>query len=244
MTFDPLWLLALPMLFGLGWFAARVDRQQDQRRDEDLLQPVSMAVDALLRRDWHAAEDALLRAIRRHPDAVGLQSSVGVVLRLNGQPDRAIEVHQAVLARPALPDQERQAVELELAEDYRAAGILDRSETLLRSLVQGSVAEQAHRKLLMLMQRQRRWAEALQSADWLAHRSPTDAALNLQRFHFHMELGQREAASELIPEHPRLRADGSSPALPHQCSHCGAKLSRHAWQCPACEAWDSLRSLS
>jgi lipopolysaccharide biosynthesis regulator YciM len=244
MTFDPFWLLSLPILFGLGWFASRLDRQQGQRQDEALLEPLSKAIDATLHRDWSAAEDALIHALRINPEAIGLQSSVGVVLRLRGEPDRAIEVHQALLARTQLSELDRQSIELELAEDYRAAGILDRAENLLKGLAQGPRAQQAHQRLLQLMQRQRRWAEALQSADWLAHRSAQDASLNRLRFHFHMELGQREAASELLPDHPRLQADPNAKPVPHQCRDCGAKLSRHAWQCPACEAWDSLRELS
>jgi lipopolysaccharide biosynthesis regulator YciM len=58
-----------------------------------------------------------------------------------------------------------------------------------------------------------------------------------------MELGQRAAAQALLPEHPRLHDEASS-AAPHQCQQCGARLSRHAWQCPACESWDSLRSIA
>jgi lipopolysaccharide assembly protein B len=244
MTFDPVWLLALPMLFGLGWFVSRFDRQQDQHQEEALLEPLSRAIHSMLQRDWTAAEDALIQALRHNPDAIGLQSGVGVVLRLKGEPDRAIEVHQALLARPQLSVADRQSIELELAEDYRAAGILDRAEHLLKGLTQGMCAEQAHRKLLALMQRQRRWAEALQSADWLAHRDSSDPSLNRLRFHFHMELGQREAASDLLPDHNRLQADAVLAAGPYQCRECGAKVSRHAWQCPACESWDSLRALT
>lgn len=243
MTVDPVWLLALPMLFGLGWFAARFDRQQDRAGREDLLAPLSQAVDALLRRDWTAAEAALLDALRQQPDAHSLHASVGVVLRLRGEPDRAIEVHQALLARPELPEDARSAYTMALAEDYRASGMFDRAEALLKSLTQTSMARQAHAQLVLLMQRQRRWAEALQSADWLAHQGAGDQDLTLRRFHFHMELGQRDAAGELLPEHPRLTVP-TGPATAHQCQHCGAKLSSHAWQCPACESWDSLRSLT
>ncbi|MEY2776847.1 MAG: hypothetical protein RLY30_945 [Pseudomonadota bacterium] len=243
MTFDPLWLLALPMLFGLGWFAARVDRQQSARRSDELLDPLSRAVEALLVRDWARAEASLLEVLRQQPDALSLHASVGVVLRLRGEPDRAIEVHQSLLARPQLSEEARAQYTLALADDFRAAGILDRTETLLKSLTQGSEAAGAHERLIELMQRQRRWAEALQSAEWLAHRRPADSALNLRRFHFHMELGQRAAAQALLPEHPRLHDEASS-AAPHQCQQCGARLSRHAWQCPACESWDSLRSIA
>lgn len=242
MTLDPLWLLALPMLFGLGWFAARMDQQQAAPRSEELLEPLSRAVDALLTRDWAEAERALLEVLRQQPDALSLHASVGVVLRLRGELDRAIEVHQSLLARAQIPEEARARYTLELAEDYRAAGILDRAEALLGTLVHGPEAVRAHDRLMELMQRQRRWAEALQSAEWLAHQSQADGLLNQRRFHYHMELGQREAAQELLPEHPRLSEHASSPG-PHQCQHCGARLSRHAWQCPACESWDSLRAL-
>ncbi|NBV89494.1 MAG: hypothetical protein EBR88_08305, partial [Betaproteobacteria bacterium] len=82
------------------------------------------------RRDWTAAEAALLDALRQQPDAHSLHASVGVVLRLRGEPDRAIEVHQALLARPELPEDARSAYTMALAEAMKAANSVEPGKIL------------------------------------------------------------------------------------------------------------------
>merc|ERR1711879_378271 len=64
---------------------------------------------------------------------------IGQSLREKGETHRAIQFHQALLARTDLPRSLLQEVELELALDYYRAGLNDSSENLLLNLVSAKV---------------------------------------------------------------------------------------------------------
>jgi lipopolysaccharide biosynthesis regulator YciM len=60
------------------------------------------------------------------------------VLRRRGEVERAIRIHENLLARPDLPQAQVHMAHLELARDYISAGLLDRAEKLLLDLVEES----------------------------------------------------------------------------------------------------------
>jgi len=240
---DPLWLLVLPLLFAMGWFAARLELRQGQARQRNDFDELAAGVEALLEDNSQVAMARLLAAIRENPEALGLQKSLGRYYRQKGLPDRAIEVHLALLGRSDISEPLRESTLLELAHDYMAAGIFDRAEQSLDLLAQSSLAQQALGLQLDLFQRQRRWADALRVADQLAAASPDAAALATERFHFLMELGRQDQAAALCPDHPRLQ-EGPEPVLGlHVCAHCGFQTRRHYWQCPGCHHWDGLHPI-
>ncbi|MEY3970546.1 MAG: lipopolysaccharide assembly protein LapB, partial [Pseudomonadota bacterium] len=140
-------------------------------------------------------------------------------------------------------DSLREQLVLELAHDYMAAGIFDRAEQSLDLLRTGTLAQQALALKLDLMQRQRRWADALTIAQALSQAANDPQAYRIERFHFLMELGETAKAAELISDHPRLQAR-SEPVLGlHVCGVCGFQTRRHYWQCPGCHSWDGLHPI-
>ncbi|MEY3016164.1 MAG: hypothetical protein RJB19_476 [Pseudomonadota bacterium] len=240
---DPLWLLVLPLLFAMGWFAARLELRQGQARQRTDFDELAAGVEALLEDNSQEAMNRLLAAIRQNPEALGLQKALGRYYRQKGLPDRAIEVHLALLGRTQLSDSLREQLVLELAHDYMAAGIFDRAEQSLDLLQTGTLAQQALALKLDLMQRQRRWADALTMAQALSQAANDPQAYRIERFHFLMELGETAKAAELISDHPRLQA-GSEPVLGlHVCGVCGFQTRRHYWQCPGCHSWDGLHPI-
>jgi lipopolysaccharide biosynthesis regulator YciM len=237
---DPLWLLVLPLLFGMGWFAARLELRQGQARQRTDFDELAAGVEALLEDNGQEAMNRLLAAIRQNPEALGLQKALGRYYRQKGLPDRAIEVHLALLGRTQLSDSFREQLVLELAHDYMAAGIFDRAEQSLDLLTSGGLAKEALALKLDLLQRQRRWADALSVAEQLAQGAVDPQAYRIERFHFLMELGECDRAAALIADHPRLKG-GSEPVLGlHVCGVCGFQTRRHYWQCPGCHSWDGL----
>lgn len=243
---DPLWLLALPILFGLGWFTARLDRRQSERAADPAQGQLIQALLALVDQQPRAAVDALLAAVRENPDALELQQAVGSLFRRVGEPDRAIEVHLSLLGRQRLPAALREACLLELARDYMDAGIMDRAQDSLELLSASPVhAATALNLLVDLMQRQRRWADALSALDRLSQCADAKPPAAL-RFHLLMELNRLDEARSLLPSHPRL----SSPSAPESkggpqiCVQCGFQARQPSWQCPGCRSWDSLRPIA
>ena len=244
---DPLWLLALPILFGLGWFTARLDRRQStqplEARDRNLIRAAEILVSQT---DAKAALPYFIEAIRDFPDALSLHVATGVLFRRIGEPDRAIEVHLSILGREKLDDDLREATLYELGQDYMAAGVMDRAQDCLVMLETSSrYAEHAQCLLVDLFQRQRRWSDALSVLDRLdACRARPDVAK--LRFHLLMELGLFDKAREISPDHPRLNSPSrpSSSEVPYVCGGCGFQLRNPAWQCPGCRGWDSFRPIA
>jgi lipopolysaccharide biosynthesis regulator YciM len=243
---DPLWLLALPILFGLGWFTARLDQRQSERPAGPVQRHLIQGLVQLVDQEPRAALEALVAAVREQPDALELQQAVGSLFRRIGEPDRAIEVHLSLLGRPQLPTVLREACLLELARDYMDAGIMDRAQDSLEILsASPRYATTALGLLVDLMQRQRRWDNALSALERLSQSAGArpEAAL---RFHLLMELNRLEEARALLPDHPRL----ASPQAPQAsagaqvCVQCGFQARQSTWQCPGCRSWDSLRPIA
>ena len=243
---DPLWLLALPLLFGLGWFTARLDRRQSERATDPAQGQLIQALLSLVDQQPRAAVDALLAAVRENPDALELQQAVGSLFRRVGEPDRAIEVHLSLLGRQRLPAALREACLLELARDYMDAGIMDRAQDSLELLsASPKHAATALNLLVDLMQRQRRWADALSALDRLSQCADANPPAAL-RFHLLMELNRSEEARGLLPSHPRLSSPLAPQATggPQVCVQCGFQARQPSWQCPGCRSWDSLRPIA
>jgi tetratricopeptide (TPR) repeat protein len=60
--------------------------------------------------------------------------ALGSLYRRRGEVERAIRIHQNLLARAELPQEHREQALLALARDYLRAGVLDRAEALLQQV--------------------------------------------------------------------------------------------------------------
>jgi lipopolysaccharide biosynthesis regulator YciM len=79
--------------------------------------------------------------------------------------DRAIRLHQALVQRPDLSDQQKVQALLALGEDYMRSGLLDRAETVFSDLVRLDMrAPQALKHLIGIYQAERDWAKAIENA--------------------------------------------------------------------------------
>lgn len=70
----------------------------------------------------------LVKASREDEDAVDVLQLLSHLQRETGQVERAIQIHQALLARPDLSRAERAHALASLATDFRRAGFLDRAD--------------------------------------------------------------------------------------------------------------------
>ena len=73
------------------------------------------------------AIDAFIEILKLDPETVELHFALGNLFRRRGETERAIRVHQNLIARSDLmPEQMAQAL-FELGPDYLKAGLLDRA---------------------------------------------------------------------------------------------------------------------
>ena len=167
---DALLLLVLVVAIGVGWWLGK-------RSTKPLIwggegQPPSQyyrGLNFLLDGRQDYAIDAFTRALEVNAETFDTHIALGNVLRRRGEVERAIRVHQNLLARPSLPQAQLHLAHLELARDYISAGLLDRAEKLLIDLVveSGNHRRIARRHLLEIYEAQSDWAAACEVAEQL-----------------------------------------------------------------------------
>src|SRR5471032_2827599 len=124
MEFDYWWLLALPLFFGLGWLAARIDIKQLLSESRALPLSYFKGLNFLLNEQPDKAIEAFIEVVKVNPQTIELHFALGSLFRRRGEVERAIRMHQNLLERADLDDDKRQHAIFELAQDYLKAGIL------------------------------------------------------------------------------------------------------------------------
>lgn len=145
------------------------------------------------------AVEAFMASLDVNTDTLETHLSLGKLMRRQGHVDRAIRIHQNVLARPSLAAEDQHLVHLELAKDFMTAGLLDRAEMLLQEVIEESadLRSMAQRYLLELYQDESEWQQAIDVAKSLLQskyvRSQPEEKKYITRLvsHFYCELASQ-----------------------------------------------------
>jgi len=89
----------------------------------------------LLNEETDKAADVFIKMLEVDSDTVETHLAVGKLFRVRGEVDRAIRIHQNLIARPQLEKSYRIQSLYELGQDYLSAGMLDRAERIFLELV-------------------------------------------------------------------------------------------------------------
>ncbi|MDR2154741.1 MAG: lipopolysaccharide assembly protein LapB [Burkholderiaceae bacterium] len=161
MEFDFSWLLlGVPIVFALGWFASRFDLRQLRIENRQAPKAYFKGLDYLLNEQQDQAIDAFIEAVQRDPDTLELHFALGNLFRRRGEYERAVRVHEHLLARADLSQTDRERAQYALAQDFLKAGLIDRAEDALRKLDGTHYQSQAWLTLLTLYERSRDWPRA------------------------------------------------------------------------------------
>ncbi len=217
MESDFSWLLwGLPIAFVLGWLASRLDLRQLRIHNRQAQAPKAYfrGLNFLLNEQQDQAIDAFIEAVRNDPDTSELHFALGNLFRRRGEYERAVRVHEHLLARGDLGKEDRHRAQHALAMDYLKAGLLDRAEEALRKL-EGTVHEgQALLALLAIYERTRDWAQASDIARKLNERGHGDFTGRLA--HYLCEQAAQvpeDAARELVRQALETSPAAARPAL-------------------------------
>lgn len=196
MEFETWWLLGIPIFFSLGWIAARIDIKQLISESRSLPRGYFKGLNFLLNEQPDKAIDAFIEIVKLDPETVELHFALGNLFRRRGETERAIRVHQNLLARPDLPQEHQVHAQYELGQDYLKAGLLDRAEEAFNKLVDTQYSAQARRALLEIYQREKEWPRAIEAARALQESGA--GARQKEIAQFYCELAQ----DELVHTHP------------------------------------------
>jgi lipopolysaccharide biosynthesis regulator YciM len=119
-------------------------------------------LDYLVTEQPDRALDMFLKLMDANADTIETHFALGSLYRRRGEVERAIRIHQNLLARETLAPEHREQALLALAQDYLRAGLLDRAEGLFQQVSEvPRLRASALDSLLGVYERQHEWQQAL-----------------------------------------------------------------------------------
>ncbi len=198
---DLVWLL-LPVAAASGWWAARRSARRRASGQNEYNPVYFRGLNHLLNEEPDKAIDVFVEMLEVDSDTVETHLALGNLFRRRGEVERAIRIHQNLIARPALTSEQRAQALLELGQDYMRAGLYDRAENLFKELRQSRMhVPQALRNLLLIYQQERDWAACLETAGELQRQAGEDRSV--EKAHYYCELA---GAAERQGQHKQARS--------------------------------------
>ncbi len=213
MEFDFTWLLlGFPVVFALGWLASRLDLRQLRIENRRAPKAYFRGLNFLLNEQQDQAIDAFIEAVQNDPDTSELHFALGNLFRRRGEYDRAVRVHEHLMARGDLTQPERDRAQHALALDFLKAGLLDRAEAALRRLENTAYEQEARLALLSIYERSRDWVQAGEIAARLD--SSSHGSFGVRQGHYLCEQAQASTAAGNTEQALALlqRAHAAAPA--------------------------------
>ncbi|WP_456416240.1 lipopolysaccharide assembly protein LapB [Thiolapillus sp.] len=230
---DLLWIL-LPIAAASGWWAARRSMGRSREDTECLTTPAYFrGLNYLLNEEPDKAIDVFVQLLEVDSETVETHLALGSLFRRRGEVERAIRIHQNLIARPALGEDQRAQALLELGMDYMRAGLYDRAENLFLELKEMKLhVRKALQNLLIVYQQEKDWQSCLETARELE--SLANDPLTLERSHFYCELaeealrkGEKEDAEKFLEKAASVDAHSVRPL------HMQAQLAAQQGDCKA-----------
>jgi lipopolysaccharide biosynthesis regulator YciM len=177
------WLfLLLPVAAASGWWLARREARSSTgtQRGTNFFHGLNY----LLNEQPDKAIDVFLKLAEVDSETVETHLALGALFRRRGEVDRAIRVHQNLVARRSLDDAHRGYALYELGRDYMLAGLFDRAENLFKELVErGLQQKRALRGLIEIYQAEKEWPKCLETAEALQRLASVPMGTEIAQYH-------------------------------------------------------------
>ncbi len=191
-----LWLL-LPVAACSGYFAAlkatgtKIFNKSKQNQDFKFNQKYIKGLNCILNEETDKAVDIFIDLFSVDHDTVETHMALGSLFRRRGEVERALRIHQNVIARPNLCPEQRLNGMIELGYDYLCAGVLDRAENIFRDIIKQYPQNITSLKyLLNIYHQQREWLSAIDVALLLQKYSTSRFDKNIA--HYYCELAEQK----------------------------------------------------
>ncbi len=189
MTSQMLWV-SLALLAGvlMGLYLAYILRAGNtQRKFQQLNHRYFKGLNYLLNDESDKAIDVFIQLAETSQETFEPQLALGNLYRRKGEVDRAIKLHQALIAQAELPERYRTRALLAIGKDYMSAGLLDRAEVLFSELVEIEAhTPEALQSLVEIYQQEQDWLQAIKSAS--RFQSATNRNMQTPIGHYYCEL--------------------------------------------------------
>jgi lipopolysaccharide biosynthesis regulator YciM len=198
----------------IGWAFERFNRERDNQPPARISADYIRGLNLVLNRKTDEALELFVKIAEVDDETLETHFALGHLFRRRGEIDRAIRVHQNLLARPSLSEAQRHQALFALAEDYLGAGLFDRAETLFAELATSeTLAQAALDKLVDIYEREREWSKAIDALHQLERRGGESSG---RIAHYYCELAEQARAKgdvEGARDYLRNVVEGGSGAL-------------------------------
>lgn len=240
MEFEFWWLLALPVFFGMGWIAARVDLKSLLSESRALPSSYFRGLNFLLNEQPDKAIESFLQVAKENPQTVELQFALGSLFRRRGEVDRAIRMHQDLVNREDLPEDERRTASFELAQDYFKAGLLDHAEQVLAKMAQVDPSVDVHRQLLDIYIQEKDWEKAIDAARKLEVSAKRNYQKEIANYYCELAIGEQLHGRGAVAQEHLDRALEANRKCVRANILRGEWLARAGRPAEAIEAWKAI----
>ncbi|SRR5579883_649663 len=185
------WTLLLFAGLISAWYLGFSTRQErDDAQKVNLPRDYLVGLNFLLNEEPDKAVDIFIKMLEVDSSTVETHLAVGKLFRRRGEVDRAIRIHQNLIARPQLDKIYREQSLFELGQDYLSAGVLDRAERIFLELVEiKEFSANALKALLDIYSQEKDWENAIKIAKKFA--SVTKQNMQHTIAHYYCELGEQ-----------------------------------------------------
>lgn len=119
----------------------------------------------LLNEQPDKAIEVFVRVLEVNTETAETHLALGNLFRRRGEVERAIRIHQNLIARPSLDKTQRGQALLELGQDYLKAGLYDRAENLFIELKDDQQHKESALQLLLdIYQKEKEWQKAVEAS--------------------------------------------------------------------------------
>ena len=192
MTSQFLWTsvaLLAGVLMGL-YLAIILKAGKTKRTFQQLNHRYFKGLNYLLNDESDKAIDVFIQLAETSRETFEPQLALGNLYRRKGEVDRAIKLHQALIAQAELPERYRTRALLAIGKDYMSAGLLDRAEVLFSELVEIEAhTPEALQSLVEIYQQEQDWLQAIKSAT--RFQSATNRNMQTPIGHYYCELADQ-----------------------------------------------------
>jgi len=179
-----LWFL-LPVAAASGWLIAKREQQgQAGSGAKKLSRDYFRGIDYVLNEQPDRAIEVFINMLDVDSETVETHLALGNLFRRRGEVDRAIRIHQNLIARPNLVKEQRGLAVLELGKDYMGSGLLDRAESLFRELLElGMYKSEALQYLVNIYQQEQDWEKAVEVTRELSSETGVNTSSSIAHFY-------------------------------------------------------------
>lgn len=183
------WPLLLPAAAWSGWWIANRNHSKLQQQDgHPFSREYVVGLNYLLNEQPDKAVDVFIKLLEVDTDTAETHLALGSLFRRRGEVDRAIRIHQNLIARPQLSLLQRKEALMALAQDYMSAGVFDRAERIFLEVVDIGGAREVNslRGLLAIYQQEKSWENALDVLKKIE--VSTGTSMSSQAAHYYCEI--------------------------------------------------------